>query len=78
MTGLFASIVFAFKLGIELFDYVVHGADLQEPRCLEKAKWGIWLHNEGIKLSKHLMLLNMIFFYQSLNIIVYIQGLAND
>ena len=43
MTGLFASIVLAFKLGMELFDYVVDGVNLREPRCLEKAKWGIWL-----------------------------------
>ena len=78
MTGLFASIALAFKLGMELFDYVVNGANLQEPRRLEKAKWRIWLHNGGTKLSKHSILLNMIFFYQSLNIIVYIHGLAND
>ena len=59
MTGLFASIVLAFKLGMELFDYVVDGVNLREPRCLEKAKWGIWLQTlKAFNTVEHNILLS--------------------
>ena len=47
MSGFCASIVLAFILGVELFDYVVDGVNLREPGWGKKAKWGIWSQNGG-------------------------------
>ena len=55
MPGFCAIIVLAFTWGVKLFDYAVdggkEGGDLRGPGWREKAKWGIWPQDGGIKPS---------------------------